>query len=213
MAREARCPFAPPPEVLELGSHQTGCPRADLGRQHAVAHHRLRGGAGTVRRLTRQRRRPPSRASRTGTRACWPQCTSARGRCSRPTARSTPAFAGCCQSRSRTSGSRDLRPAIQKITDEHIDAILAGPQPADIVTGLALPVPSLVISEILGVPYEDAEFFQHHANVGLARYATAEDNAKGAMGLAKYLAQSRRGQDGKPRRGCGVRPGRACQGR
>jgi len=38
------------------------------------------------------------------------------------------------------------------------------------------------------VPYEDAEFFQHHANVGLARYASAEDNAKGAMGLAKYLA-------------------------
>ena len=82
----------------------------------------------------------------------------------------------------------DLRPAIQKITDEHIDAILAGPQPADIVTALALPVPSLVISELLGVPYEDAEFFQHHANVGLARYASAEDNAKGAMGLAKYLA-------------------------
>src|ERR1700733_6785952 len=82
----------------------------------------------------------------------------------------------------------DLRPAIQKITHEHIDAILAGPQPADIVTALALPVPSLVISELLGVPYEDAEFFQHHANVGLARYASAEDNAKGAMGLAKSLA-------------------------
>jgi cytochrome P450 len=81
-----------------------------------------------------------------------------------------------------------LRPAIQKITDDHIDRILAGPQPADIVTGLALPVPSLVISELLGVPYEDAEFFQHHANVGLARFATAEDNVKGAMGLAKYLA-------------------------
>ena len=97
-----------------------------------------------------------------------------------------------------------LRPAIQKITDEHIDAILAGPQPADIVTGLALPVPSLVISEMLGVPYEDAEFFQHHANVGLARYATAEDNAKGATGLAKYLARSRRDEDGKSRRGCGV---------
>ncbi|MGB8503239.1 MAG: cytochrome P450, partial [Mycobacterium sp.] len=80
-----------------------------------------------------------------------------------------------------------LRPAIQKITDDHIDAMLAGPQPADIVTALALPVPSLVISEMLGVPYEDAEFFQQHATIGLARYATAEDNAKGALGLAKYL--------------------------
>lgn len=81
-----------------------------------------------------------------------------------------------------------LRPAIQQITDEHIDAMLAGPKPADIVTVLALPVPSLVISELLGVPYEDAEMFQHHANVGLARYATGDDTLKGAMSLNKYLA-------------------------
>ncbi|OBC01008.1 cytochrome [Mycobacterium sp. 852013-50091_SCH5140682] len=80
-----------------------------------------------------------------------------------------------------------LRPAIQKITDECIDAILAGPQPADLVAKLALPVPTVVISEMLGVPYEDHEFFQHHANVGLARYASAEDGQKGAMSLAQYL--------------------------
>ncbi|MDP7725538.1 cytochrome P450 [Mycobacterium sp. TY814] len=81
-----------------------------------------------------------------------------------------------------------LRPAIQQITDEHIDAMLAGPKPADIVGALALPVPSLVISQLLGVPYEDAEMFQHHANVGLARYATGDDTVKGAMSLNKYLA-------------------------
>lgn len=82
-----------------------------------------------------------------------------------------------------------LRTVIQKITDEHIDAILAGPQPADLVAGLALPVPSLVISELLGVPYEDAELFQRNANVALGRYATAEDVFKGAAGNAKYLAK------------------------
>lgn len=82
-----------------------------------------------------------------------------------------------------------LRSSIQKITDDHIEAMLSGPQPADIVTGIALPVPSLVISQLLGVPYEDAEMFQHHANVGLARYATGEDTVKGAMSLHKYLCQ------------------------
>ncbi len=82
-----------------------------------------------------------------------------------------------------------LRPAIQQVTDESIDAMLAGPQPADIVAAIALPVPSVVISEMLGVPYEDAEMFQHHANVGLARYATGADTLKGAMSLHKYLAQ------------------------
>jgi cytochrome P450 len=80
-----------------------------------------------------------------------------------------------------------LRSAIQEVTDECIDEILAGPQPADIVTKLALPLPTKVISEMLGVPYEDHEFFQHHANVGLARYASAEDGQKGAMSLHKYL--------------------------
>lgn len=80
-----------------------------------------------------------------------------------------------------------LRPAIQQITDDHIDAILAGPQPADLVEGLALPVPSLVISEMLGVPYEDHEFFQQHATTGVSRFATAEESAKGRVGLARYL--------------------------
>jgi len=80
-----------------------------------------------------------------------------------------------------------LRTTIQEVTDECIDAILAVPQPADMVSELALPVPTKVISDMLGVPYEDHEFFQHHANVGLARYASAEVGQKGAMSLHKYL--------------------------
>ncbi|BBX94962.1 cytochrome P450 [Mycobacterium lacus] len=81
-----------------------------------------------------------------------------------------------------------LRSTIQQITDDHIDAMLAGPRPADLVEKLALPVPSLVISQLLGVPYEDAEMFQRHANVGLARFATGQDTVNGAMSLHKYLA-------------------------
>jgi cytochrome P450 len=80
-----------------------------------------------------------------------------------------------------------LRTAIQKITDECIDEILAGPQPADLVAKLALPVPTVVISEMVGVPYEDHEFFQEHANAGLARYAAADAMQKGAMSLHQYL--------------------------
>src|SRR6201988_2915955 len=72
-----------------------------------------------------------------------------------------------------------LRPAVQKITDDHIDGLLAGPNPGDIVSTLALPLPSLVISEMLGVPYEDADFFQEQAQRGTGRYATEEDTAQG----------------------------------
>ncbi len=80
-----------------------------------------------------------------------------------------------------------LRPVIQDVTDECIDAILAGPQPADLVAKLALPVPTRVISDMLGVPYSDHEFFQEHANAGLARYAAADAMQKGAFSLHQYL--------------------------
>jgi cytochrome P450 len=82
-----------------------------------------------------------------------------------------------------------LRPAVQQIVDDQIDALLAGPRPGDIVRTLALPVPSLVISAMLGVPYEDAGFFQEQAERGTGRYATEEDTAQGAASLAKYLAK------------------------
>ena len=82
-----------------------------------------------------------------------------------------------------------LRPAVRQIVNDHIDALLAGPRPGDVVSALALPVPSLVISELLGVPYEDADFFQQQAQRGTGRYATAEDTMQGAASLAKYLAK------------------------
>ncbi|MBP2330023.1 cytochrome P450 [Kibdelosporangium banguiense] len=52
-----------------------------------------------------------------------------------------------------------LRPYIQSIVDEHIDALLAGPKPADFYEAFALPIPSLVICELLGVPYADRHTF------------------------------------------------------
>ena len=53
-----------------------------------------------------------------------------------------------------------LRPDIQRIVDALIDEMLAGPAPSDLVAGFALPVPSMVICHLLGVPYADHDFFQ-----------------------------------------------------
>lgn len=77
-----------------------------------------------------------------------------------------------------------LRPAIQKITDDLIDAILAGPKPADLVTALGLPLPTLVISELLGVPYEDHEFFHRNSTVAVSHSASAQEAQ--AAGAALY---------------------------
>jgi pentalenic acid synthase len=56
-----------------------------------------------------------------------------------------------------------LRPAIQRIVDERIDAMLAQGPPAELVNAFALPVPSTVICELLGVPYADHEFFEEQS--------------------------------------------------
>ncbi|HEY0531614.1 MAG TPA: cytochrome P450 [Actinoplanes sp.] len=80
-----------------------------------------------------------------------------------------------------------LRPRIQEIVDEHIDAMLAGPRPADLVQALSLPVPSLVICEQLGVPYHDHDFFQARSSALLSRVLTADGRKQAVTELRDYL--------------------------
>ena len=55
---------------------------------------------------------------------------------------------------------RRLEPRIVEIVEDHLDALARSGPPADLVSGFALPIPSLVICELLGVPYADREEFQ-----------------------------------------------------
>jgi cytochrome P450 monooxygenase len=55
---------------------------------------------------------------------------------------------------------RALRPAVQRTVDECIDAMLARDGGADLVAEFALPVPSLVICALLGVPPADRDFWE-----------------------------------------------------
>jgi cytochrome P450 len=69
-------------------------------------------------------------------------------------------------------GVQPMRPRIQEIVDERIDAMLSGDRPADLVKALALPVPSQVISELLGVPLAEQDFFQEQTRVMVDHAAT-----------------------------------------
>ncbi|NUH38205.1 cytochrome P450 [Streptomyces samsunensis] len=80
-----------------------------------------------------------------------------------------------------------LRPEIQKITDDLIDAMLAGPTPVDLVRALALPLPSLVICKLLGVPYEDHDFFQRNSSLLINRHSSVEDVVGANEALTDYL--------------------------
>ncbi|WP_431912438.1 cytochrome P450 [Nonomuraea jabiensis] len=80
-----------------------------------------------------------------------------------------------------------MRPATQEIADELIDRLLAGPKPADLVEAFALPLPSLVISNLLGVPYDDHEFFQANSRTIINRNSTPEQRGGAQHRLAEYL--------------------------
>jgi cytochrome P450 len=53
-----------------------------------------------------------------------------------------------------------MEPRITEIVEDHLDAMEAAGAPADLVQHFALPIPSLVICELLGVPYSDRADFQ-----------------------------------------------------
>jgi cytochrome P450 len=56
----------------------------------------------------------------------------------------------------RIEGYRSL---VQRHVDELIDAMVAGPQPADLVSALVAPLPLRVVCEVTGVPAADWEMF------------------------------------------------------
>lgn len=80
-----------------------------------------------------------------------------------------------------------MRPQVQKIVDDLIDELLAGPKPVDLVQAFALPIPSLVICQLLGVPYEDHDFFQKNSSILLRTSASIEERTKARGNIGGYL--------------------------
>ncbi|MEU9115074.1 cytochrome P450 [Streptomyces sp. NPDC048483] len=79
-----------------------------------------------------------------------------------------------------------LRPQIQQIVDDLLDRMLAQGPPAELVSAFALPVPSMVICALLGVPYADHEFFEEESR-RLLRGRTKEETEQADDNLAEYF--------------------------
>ncbi|KAB1140355.1 cytochrome P450 [Streptomyces luteolifulvus] len=82
----------------------------------------------------------------------------------------------------------ELRPEILRIVNEQIDAMIAHGPPADLVTAFALPVPSMVICALLGVPYADHDFFEGQTR-RLLRGPTAADTRDARDRLDAYFEE------------------------
>ena len=91
-----------------------------------------------------------------------------------------------------------LRPRIQSIVDGLIDDMIAQGPPADLVQSLALPVPSLVICELLGVPYADHDYFQQRSKLMVSRSNDPAPSVKASDELGEYLLELLKAKDAQP---------------
>ncbi|MCF6468318.1 cytochrome P450 [Nonomuraea sp. MG754425] len=82
---------------------------------------------------------------------------------------------------------RELESRVTEIAIEHIEAMKAAGTRADLVPAFALPLPSLVICELLGVDYADRAEFQERTSVGLNATSTPQEQAEARAGLYAFM--------------------------
>ncbi|QES33336.1 cytochrome P450 [Streptomyces venezuelae] len=79
-----------------------------------------------------------------------------------------------------------MRPQIQATVDLLLDAMVEQGPSAELVSAFALPVPSMVICGMLGVPYGDHEFFEEQSR-RLLRGPTPEDTQAARDAMDAYF--------------------------
>ncbi|MEW1750870.1 cytochrome P450 [Streptomyces angustmyceticus] len=82
-----------------------------------------------------------------------------------------------------------LEEHIHDIVERQLDAMARLAPPVDLVKEFALPVPSLVICEMLGVPYGDRETFQVNSAKFLVKDQPLDEKMAAYGALTTYLAE------------------------
>lgn len=83
---------------------------------------------------------------------------------------------------------RSLEPRVEALTAGLLDDLARQGPPADLLARLALPLPILVICELLGVPYSDRDQFRAWAQDA----GNVRDHARSERGLAELFDYGRR---------------------
>ncbi|MGA4863537.1 cytochrome P450 [Streptomyces lavendulocolor] len=84
---------------------------------------------------------------------------------------------------------RLLTERIEQITTACLDAMEQAGPPADLVTAFAKPIPTIVICELLGVPYEDRDSFQEQIDAFMNGETGDEDLLAAYTAVQDYLAR------------------------
>ncbi|MBF6278204.1 MULTISPECIES: cytochrome P450 [Nocardia] len=84
---------------------------------------------------------------------------------------------------------KQLEDHIVDVVERQLEAMARLTPPVDLVAEFALPVPSLVICELLGVPYEDRDTFQVNSAKFLVKDQALEEKMAAYGALTSYLAE------------------------
>lgn len=91
-----------------------------------------------------------------------------------------------------------MREDIRRIADGLLDTMLEQGPPADLVAAFAQPLPSMVICELLGVPYADHDFFESRSH-RLLTASTAAAAERARAELEGYLRDLVAAREADPR--------------
>lgn len=91
-----------------------------------------------------------------------------------------------------------MRPRIQELVTDLLDEMLAGPKPVDLVQAFALPVPTIVITDMLGVSYDNREDFQHASHMLVSHDATPEESASAGAVLGGHVGAALQAKMAEP---------------
>lgn len=93
---------------------------------------------------------------------------------------------------------RLLTERIEQITAGCLDAMAETGPPTDLVTAFAKPIPTIVICEILGVPYEDRSSFQEQIDTFMGGETSDEELTAAYTATQEYLAELVAAKRAKP---------------
>ncbi|WP_323178713.1 cytochrome P450 [Streptomyces sp. NBC_01381] len=82
---------------------------------------------------------------------------------------------------------RRIEPLIEETVVQALERMREIGPPADLMNEFALPVPSMTICHLLGVPYSDHDFFQDHSRVIMDRNSGPEETQAALGALAGLL--------------------------